>query len=77
MEAFQFTNQQVLETLRLFIKDDCIEIKKASRVGPIDAELAKISADAMIDLLCIRYHREAVQRCKNYSLTYEELCERI
>lgn len=70
-------NQKILESVRQFILEDCGQIKGASRVGPVDAELAKISADAMIDLLCIRYHNEAIQRCENYSLTYKDLCKRI
>ncbi len=31
----------------------------------------------MVDLLCIRYHNEAKRNCTNYTLTYEELCEKI
>jgi len=49
MESFQFTNQQVLETLRLFIKDDCMEIKKASLKGTA-APIKSCSEDALICL---------------------------
>ena len=74
---YDWTEAQILETIRLFIKEDVQEIMANSRPGPVDPVLAKIAADAMIDLLCIRYHKEAQQYTKNYKLTYEELCEKI
>jgi hypothetical protein len=77
MEKLDWSEKRTIEAIQAFILDDCTNIKAASKVGPVDPELAKIAGDAMIDLLCIRYHNEAKQRIKNYTLTYEELCKRI
>ena len=77
MKKLDWSEKNILETIRLFIKEDVREITANSRPGPVDPVLAKIAADAMIDLLCIRYHKEAQQNTKNYTLTYEELCEKI
>ena len=77
MEKLDWTEKNILETIRLFIKEDVREIMANSRPGPVDPVLAKIAGDAMIDLLCIRYHKEAQRNTKNYKLTYEELCKRI
>ena len=77
MEKLDWSEKNILETIRLFIKEDVREITANSRPGPVDAGLAKIASDAMIDLLCIRYHNEAKRNCTNYTLTYEELCKRI
>lgn len=77
MKKLDWSEKRILEAIRMFVLDDCKTIKAISKVGPVDAELAKIAGDAMIDLLCIKYHNEAKQKCENYKLTYEELCEKI
>jgi len=77
MKRLDWSEKRILEAIRMFIMDDCKYIKLSSKVGPVDAELAKIAGDAMVDLLCIKYHNQAKQNCENYKLTYEELCKRI
>ena len=77
MKKLDWSEKRILEAIRMFVLDDCTNIKAMSKVGPIDAELAKIAGDAMVDLLCIKYHNEARQNCQNYSYSYEELCKKI
>ena len=77
MKKLDWSEDDIIKSVRMFIRDDCTKIMRASRTGPVDAEIAKISGDAMVDLLCIRYHNEAKRNCTNYTLTYEELCKRI
>ena len=69
-------NGYALESIRLFVMDDCINI--FNEVGQSQTpELSRIAADAMMDLLCIRYHREAFKAAPGYSLTYQELIEKV
>ncbi len=64
-----------LEYIRIFVFDDCLKIFQASKSQ--DMELARIASDAMMDLLCIRYHREAIRNVPGYNLTYQELIEEV
>ena len=68
-------NEYALECIRLFVFDDCLKIFQASKSQ--DMELARIASDAMMDLLCIRYHREAFKAAPGYNLTYQELIEKV
>jgi hypothetical protein len=77
MKKLDWSEDDILKSVRMFIRDDCAKIMRVSNPGPVDPVLAKIASDSMIDLLCIKYHNEAKQNCQNYSLTYEELCKRI
>ena len=68
-------NEVALEYIRIFVFDDCLKIFQASKSQ--DMELARIASDAMMDLLCIRYHREAIRNVPGYNLTYQELIEKV
>ena len=68
-------NGYALECIRMFVVDDSTAIFKDSPVQ--SKELGKIAAEAVIDLLCIRYHREAFKAAPGYSLTYQELISKV
>ncbi len=68
-------NEVALEYIRIFIFDDCLKIHQECKSRDID--MAKIASDAMMDLLCIRYHREAIRNVPGYNLTYQELVEKV
>ena len=68
-------NKVAVEYIRIFIFDDCVKIFQASKSQ--DIELARIASDAIMDLLCIRYHREAFKAVPGYNLTYQELIEKV
>jgi hypothetical protein len=68
-------NEVALEYIRIFVFDDCLKIFQASKSQNI--ELGRIASDAMMDLLCIRYHREAIRNVPGYNLTYQELIEKV
>lgn len=72
----QDPNKYAVESVRQFISEDSMEILQMSpkRQTP---ELGKIAIDAMVDLLCIRYHREAQILVPGYSLTYDELRKKV
>jgi len=69
-------NKFAVESIRQFISEDTMEILLMSpnRQTPV---LGKIAIDSMVDLLCIRYHREAQEYAPGYSLTYEELRKKV
>ena len=77
MKKLDWNEKRILETIRLFIKEDTFKLLANSKVAKFDLELAQLASSAMIDLLCIKYHNEAKRNCENYTLTYEELCKRI
>jgi hypothetical protein len=68
-------NEYALEAIRIFVFEDCLQILQASKSQNI--ELGRIASDAMMDLLCIRYHREAFKNAPGYNLTYQELIEKV
>ena len=68
-------NGYAIECIRMFLLDDSTAIFEASPVQ--NKELGKIAADAVLDLLCIRYHREAFKAAPGYSLTYQELIAKV
>ena len=68
-------NEVALEYIRIFVFEDCLKIFQAHKSQ--DIELDRITADAMMDLLCIRYHREAIRNVPGYNLTYQELIEEV
>lgn len=68
-------NGYALECIRLFVVDDSTAIFKASPSKT--KELSDIAAYAIIDLLCIRYHREAFKNAPGYSMSYKELIEKV
>jgi hypothetical protein len=72
----QDPNKFAVESVRQFISEDSMEIllMSSKRQTP---ELGKIAVDAMVDLLCIRYHREAQILVPGYSLTYDELRKKV
>lgn len=76
-KRLDWNEERILEAIRAFVLEDCTNIKTTSKVGPFEPELAKIAGNAMVDILCIRYHNEAKRNCENYNLTYEELCKEI
>jgi hypothetical protein len=69
-------NNFAVESIRQFISEDTMEIFLMSpkRQTP---ELWNIAVDAMVDLLCLQYHREAQILVSGYSLTYEELRKKV
>ena len=69
-------NGYAIECIRLFLMDDCLQIFNTFGQSQTP-ELSRIAADAMMDLLCIRYHREAFKAAPGYSLTYQELIEKV
>ncbi len=42
MKKLDWSEKRILEAIRMFVLDDCTNIKAISKVGPVDAELAKI-----------------------------------
>jgi uncharacterized protein YfbU (UPF0304 family) len=72
----QDPNKFAVESIRQFIIEDAMEIRLMSlkRQTP---EFAKISVDAILDLLSIRYHRRAQILVSGYSLTYDELRKKV
>lgn len=77
MERLGWSEEKVLRAIQTFILHDCEAILTACKEDSGDPTFLKIAATAMADLLCIRYHKEAAERCNNYTLTYNELCTRI
>lgn len=72
----QDPNEYAVQQVRKFISEDCMQILLMSQNSQT-LELRKIAIDAMVDLLCIRYHREAQKYAPGYSLTYDELRKKV
>jgi hypothetical protein len=68
-------NEVAVTYIRMFATQDCLEMFQASKSQSI--LLSRIASDAMLDLLCIRYHREAFKRVPGYNLTYQELIKKV
>jgi len=76
-------NSEVIEIVREMIKMDVpnILLQGPRSNDPATMEFqrqnATITANAMCDLLCIKYHNDAKKLVPGYTLTYEELCQKV
>jgi hypothetical protein len=84
MDAYlDWNEEEILAFIRTSTVDAAKRIVKESNKVCKDfskdqqKKVGKIAGDAIVDLLLIYQHRQAQKRCKNYTLTYEELCKRI
>jgi hypothetical protein len=81
MSKLDWNEEEIIGSVRAFIKEDATDICANSAKYTCSPEQSRefglLASNAMVDLLCIRYHNEAVRNCLNYKLTYEGLKARI
>ena len=76
-------NLEVIHLVRELIKMDVpnILLRCPRSSDPATMEFQKenstITANAMCDLLCLKYHNDAKKLVPGYTLTYEELCQKV
>lgn len=76
-------NQEVIQIAREMTKRDVPEILLSCHpltdpdIISFQKENANIAANAMVDLLCIMYHSYAQKMIPGYTLTYEDLCQKV
>lgn len=81
MNKLDWSEEEIIQSVRLFIKEDandiCLGAAKYTCSEQEAREFGLIASNAMVDILCIRYHNEAQRNCLNYKLSYEELKAKV